>query len=98
MAIASRTRSRRLLATIHIQQTTTNRDRQKSCVTRAWPAEAARFPPASAEWLQAFVDGQAFTQWLEQRLAPRQTPELEVARARARARSSRWLGLGLGLG
>ena len=38
----------------------------------------ARFPPASAEWLQAFVDGQAFTQWLEQRLAPRQTPELEV--------------------
>ena len=38
----------------------------------------ARSPPTSSEWLQAFVDGQAFTQWLEQRLAPRQTPELEV--------------------
>ena len=38
----------------------------------------ARFPAPSHEWLQGFVDGQAFTQWLEQRLAPQQTPELEV--------------------
>lgn len=38
----------------------------------------SRFPSNSHEWLQQFVDGQAFTQWLEQRLAPRQTPELDV--------------------
>ena len=42
---------------------------------RRW---VSRFPSPSHEWLQLFVDGQAFTQWLEQRLAPRQTPELEV--------------------
>ena len=38
----------------------------------------ARFQGNCAEWLEMFTDSQSFTQFLEQRLAPRDTPELEV--------------------
>ena len=40
----------------------------------------ARFSGPCTEWLGMFAASQSFTQFLEQRLAPRDAPELEVAR------------------
>ena len=37
-----------------------------------------RFSGSCSDWLEMFTAGQSFTQWLEQRLAPRDSPLLEV--------------------
>ena len=37
-----------------------------------------RFSGPCVEWLEMFAQSQSFTQFLEQRLAPRDSPELEV--------------------